>query len=274
MLFFSHEMFILYVDESGDPGAAGTKHQVVLGVGLHELQIQSITRRIEAVVKRHLPQRLHQANLHATDIRTGKRDFRGISKANRQKILEEVFGIIDEPASKGIALFASVVSKANLKSGENSYAIAIEDVYNRFDWFLKRAKADYGEQRGIVVVESTKLRGTVAPLLDGWRKGGTSWAASIERIVETPFFLDKGSTRLLDLADFFSWAVFRNYEFLDNSFFKMLEPHFRLGTQSILVGLRHQRASIGCGCPPCRERTTPQTYRAKRRSHSRPHRKP
>lgn len=257
-------MFILYVDESGDPGPKGTRHQAVLGIAVHELQVQALASHVQRAIRTHLPAKYHAVNLHATEIRSGKGDFRGIPKATRQKILDDIFNVIALPSAKGIGLFASVVNKANLKPNENPYRIALEDVYNRFDWFLKETKKTFGEQRGIVVVESTKLQGTVGPMLDGWRKKGTSWASNIVRIVETPFFLDKGNTRLLELADFYSWGLFRKYELLDDSYFKKLEPHFYCGTKSIRIGLRHQRAPGGCGCPPCAEWVREKIARTKR----------
>ena len=256
-------MFILYVDESGDPGSKGTRHQVVLGVAVHELQIAAINTQITQAIQAHLPSKLHGTNLHATDLKSGKKAFRGISFEIRRKVIGDIFEIANHVAAKGIGLFASVVTKANLKPGEDSYQVALEDVYNRFDWFLKECKKSHGEQRGIVVVESTKLQNTVGPMLDSWRAKGTSWASKIDRIVETPFFLDKGMTRLLELADFYSWGVFRKYEFLDDTYFKTLEPFFYGKQKDVRFGLRHQRAPGGCGCLPCRERATLRGKRTK-----------
>ena len=104
-------MHILYVDESGDTGtsAGSTKHLVLTGAAMPEAQWLDLTRLMDSIQAAHFPQAGGQIELHASPLRAGRGDFRGLPECACNAAVDAVFGKIGEPQN-GLTLFSSSVT--------------------------------------------------------------------------------------------------------------------------------------------------------------------
>jgi hypothetical protein len=92
--------------------------------------------------------------------------------------------------------------------------------------------------RGIVVFDEARpsLSREIRRLLAEFQAGGTRWAA-LGCIIETAFFFDSRSSRLMQISDFAAYAVYRWYEHTDDAYLKLINNKFdRLGSR--LHGLK------------------------------------
>ena len=86
-----------------------------------------------------------------------------------------------------------------------------------------------------------------------FRTTGASFGR-VKRLAEIPLFTDSKITRLLQLADFVAYAVYRRYESGDTQFFEMILPTFHEGS-GILHGVVHLHSDHrNCFCPACLSR--------------------
>src|ERR1039458_4846740 len=68
---------------------------------------------------------------------------------------------------------------------------------------------------------SNQLRG----LLARFQATGTRWE-KLSQVIETPFFFDSKTSRLMQIADFSAYAVFRWYESGDDSYLPKIHSKF------------------------------------------------
>lgn len=248
-------MYILYLDESGDPGTRNspTRHLVVSGAAIHEGQWDGLSQKLDEFQTLHFPALTEPVELHCGDARRGKKVFAGIPQEVRQAFLDEFYHLIGTHPL-GLVLFGTIVEKAALGSGEHPYERALEDIFSRFDLFLKRQFALNNPQKGMVVIDNTTLRVRLAPLLDRWRRQGTRWS-TIRNIIETTFFLDSRASRMVQIADFCASAVFQYYEHDDARAFNALVRKFDRDPETGKIhGLRHITRNSTCGCLACLQR--------------------
>jgi hypothetical protein len=97
-----------------------------------------------------------------------------------------------------------------------------------FDYFLKR-KQKQAERvvRSIVVFDEARpsLTREIRRLLAEFQVAGTRWG-SLGCIIETAFFFDSRSSRLMQIADFAAYALYRWYEAGDKSYLKIIYNRF------------------------------------------------
>ena len=70
-------MYLLYLDESGNPDDPADKHFVLGGIAVFERVTFFLATDVEAVQKKHFPGR-PPIDFHASHIRAGKGFWRGI----------------------------------------------------------------------------------------------------------------------------------------------------------------------------------------------------
>lgn len=212
-----------------------------------------LVSKMDEFQTQHFPSLTEPVELHCHDTRHGKHLFAGISREKRLDFLDEFYGLIANHPM-GVVLFATTIDKDALNPGEHPYERALEDIFSRFDLFLRRQFANNNPQKGIIVIDNTTLRNRLLPLLDRWRRQGTRWAA-IRNIIETTFFLDSRASRLVQVADFCASAVFQYYERSDTRAFNMLVRKFDREMESGKIhGLRHITRNASCGCLACLQR--------------------
>jgi hypothetical protein len=97
-----------------------------------------------------------------------------------------------------------------------------------FNYFLKKLQHRSGRpERGIVVIDesSPALSNQLRTLLAQFQATGTRWTA-LGQVIETPFFFDSKTSRIMQIADFTSYSVFRWYESNDDSYIKKIIHKF------------------------------------------------
>ena len=236
-------MHILYVDESGDGGSAqgSSRHLVLCGVAMHEGQWRSLTRRLDEIKADSFPTAGAFLEFHASEMRTGARSFRGLPRPARTKAIQAVYELVSQ--TPGLTLFAAVIDKpafaAKYGGRVDLYRGAFEGLSTMFNFFLERKQRQSQRVgRGIVVFDEARpsLSREIRRLLAEFQAGGTRWA-SLGCIIETAFFFDSRSSRLMQIADFSAYAVYRWYEHGDDSYLRLIYGKFdRQGTK--LHGLK------------------------------------
>jgi len=79
-------MYLLYLDESGDPnGWQIQKHFVLGGVAIHEGQIYTLNQKLDAIQKQYFPGISFPISFHATEIMRGKAHFKDFAPNIREK---------------------------------------------------------------------------------------------------------------------------------------------------------------------------------------------
>lgn len=128
---------------------------------------------------------------------------------------------------------------------------AFERVCTQFEFFLRRFYADRpeNEQRGVMILDHASYERDLGALIESFRKIGTG-ATKIHNIIDAPFFASSSSTRLLQVADFVSYAVYRRYEAADTRYFDLIAHRFDKDA-GICHGLAHLSAASNCMCPAC-----------------------
>ena len=89
-------------------------------------------------------------------------------------------------------------------------------------------------------------------LMEQFHSYGTRFT-SIYNIVEAPFCVDSASTRLLQVADFVSYAMYRRYETGDARYIDLINHRFD-ELDGVCHGLAHATSNSTCMCPACLSR--------------------
>lgn len=250
-------MYLLYVDESGEPNDPTQKHFVMGGVAVFERQIYHLSQAIDNAQQFFFPNSTESIEFHASDIyRHNKEPWHSLSSNKRQEVLSHVYRIISESHSLGVVLFGIVVDKSML-TGEDVVYRTFEEMCNRFDLYLARLHDEDNEQRGIMILDESRYESRLKELLSSYQKTGTRFG-TIFNIPECPVFTDSKVTRMLQIADFCSWAIYRRYEHGDSSHLdKIINKFDKVG--NIIHGLVHITHNRNCTCTYCltRKLTSP-----------------
>lgn len=248
-------MYVFYIDESGDPGT-GTRNFVLAAVGVHEGQWQSVAGKMDDLQTKYFPNLTEPIELHSYDARHGQGIFKGMPKEERQAFETELYDMIRAHPS-GLVLFGIIIDKPSRPPDEAPYDRALEDLISRLDLSLKRRFAMGDPQKGTIVIDNTTLRDRLRPLFDRWRRQGTRWGATYN-LIETIFFLESGSSRIVQIADFVAGAVFQSYEHGKSAAFQSIMRKFERDPDTGKIhGLRHVTSDRSCGCFACLQRAFP-----------------
>ena len=249
-------MYLLYLDESGNEDEPADKHFVLGGVAIFERQTFYLSRDLDAVQTRHFPG-LPPVEFHASAIRGGKGFWRDIEREKKEEILQDIAGVISA-ANPEVSLFAAVIEKSNTLYGERAVEQATEAVCNRFDIFLMRLfREGNNPQRGLLIFSEGRFTKRAKVWVRGFKELGTRWGI-LRNLTDIPYFASTRETRLLQLADFVSHAVFQLYERRDPTFVAPFLHRFTR-QEGILHGLVHYRTDLRstCDCPACYSRANP-----------------
>ena len=226
---------------------------MVAGLIAFERNIYFLARGINRIQNKYFPDYqgqvfFHASSLHAPEKRVPE-PFNTLSKQERDSIASEVYEVISDSHARIIA----VAIEKEAISGD-PYERGFEEIVNRFDLFLRRIMRDTNEdQRGLVVVAESSYRENLELLANRIATEGHRWGA-IHNLADIPYFVPAKSTRLLQLADFVSNAVFSRYESGHSKYFDQIAPKFDQDAGR-LHGLVHiTRDRDNCYCPACVQR--------------------
>jgi hypothetical protein len=177
-------------------------------------------------------------------------DYIHLTQSERLAVL---WDIADRVGGWGFArLFAECIDKIHfdpLRTQRSVDEQAFEQVVSRFHHYLMRTQQDDQQRYGLLVHDNNETMAKKhTDLMRHFHSQGTLWTR-VDRIIETPLFVDSKLTRMIQLSDLCSYALRRYVEKGEDDLFNRIFARAdRLGAAA--VGIRHYTAS-GCACVIC-----------------------
>ena len=252
-------MYLLYLDASGTPDSTNEENFVLGGIAVFERRIYWLTQSFNQIEQSYFPDRSEPLEFHASVIRARREEpWTSMPLKQRQQVMNDVYSVVSEESYPGLVAFAAAIHRASLPEGEQPLPRAFEEICRRFDLFLSRRRTEEDDiQRGLVILDACRASemGTFRALWTEYSVGGTRWGR-FRNLTDIPLFADSRATRMLQLADFCSYAVYRRYESGDTSYLdKIIDRFDQKG--GIIHGLFHFTADHhNCWCPACSSRRT------------------
>lgn len=180
-----------------------------------------------------------------------ERPYIHLTLAERQDVARE---IADSISGWGSArLFAECIDKTYfdpVRIGCTADEQAFEQIVSRFEQYVESTDEPGDRRFGLLVHDNNP---TVArkhtELMRRFHQRGTLWTR-IERLIETPLFVDSKLTRMVQIADLCAYSLRRYLENQEPEIFSrvFLRAH---RIQNRVVGIRHFTGA-NCGCDICR----------------------
>jgi hypothetical protein len=248
-------VYLLYLDESGNPDDPADRNFVLGGVAVFERQTYFLSSKLDEVQTKHFPG-IPPLEFHASDIRSGKGFWRGVERERKTAVLRDISNVLASANDPGVILFGAVIEKNAAVYGEEAVRLATEQVCKRFDTFLARQYQEHNNpQRGLLVFAESHYKHRAKVWVRGFRQLGTQWGV-LRNLSDIPYFASTKETRLLQLADFVAHSIFLLYERNDDSLSKIIVSRFDQ-KDGVLHGLVHvSDARAKCPCPACLSRRT------------------
>jgi len=246
---FSH-MYLLYLDDSGSVQNASDRHIVLAGLAVFERQTYWLSNSLDNLAAKAWPENPSSLEFRGTDIRGGKKHWRGIEKEDRLSFYRDAMSILS--ASRQVHIFAAAVHKAAL-SPNDPMEFAFEQICNRFDRFLGRLHNNGNTQRGLIILDKSTYETSLQQLAIDFKTVGHRWGLT-RNLSDVPLFVDSKATRMIQYADMVAHAVRRYYEQGDSSLFDIFSNRID-SVGGVLHGLTHY-TPIGerCDCLACRRK--------------------
>jgi len=248
----------MYVDESGgDDSSASNEYFVLGGLVAFERAPFHICSEVDGIQEEFFPSATGPIEFRASAIWSGNGEpWNSMPKPERGRLMNRMYQFIAN--RDDLTLFAIPMHKASFPS-DHPMQKACEEMAGHFDRYLENFEIDkpqHGRQRGLMIFDQSKHEKTVQALLAQYRTTGASFGR-IKRLTEVPLFTDSKITRMLQLADFVAYAVFKNYERADGQFLNTILKRFYQSAGK-LHGLFHLVAKYQeCYCPACLTRRLP-----------------
>ncbi len=182
-----------------------------------------------------------------------------LTHAQRTQLLRE---LADEIGSWHDArLFAEAVNKAAMPPGANIFEKAFEQLVTRFHTFLTKREDQRVNRGGTTSAQSLDNCGlliednnetvakNITALMRRFHAQGTLWA-TVERIIETPLFVDSSLTSMVQMADLCAYATRRFFENAEEDLFDRIFGRFDQA-RGKAVGIRHYVGAQPCWCKVC-----------------------
>jgi Protein of unknown function (DUF3800) len=244
-------MHLLYLDDSGSVGNPSDKHVILAGMAIHEKRGHWLSQSLNDLAHRVWPGS-SSLEFRGTDIRGGKKHWRGIGKAEREQVYKEALGIIAASPKDGVRLFAAAVHKIAC-SPDDPMEFAFEQMCSRFDRFLTRLHRKGDTQRGLIILDKSSYETSLQGLAKDFAIDGHRWG-DLHNIAEVPLFVDSTATRLIQFADLIAHAVRRYYDAGDDSLFNIIKDRFDSEGGVVHGLIHHKPQEEACGCHYCRQR--------------------
>jgi hypothetical protein len=186
-------------------------------------------------------------------------DYINLTHKQRMRLLQD---LADEIGSwTNARLFAEAVDKTAVTPGTDVFEKSFEQLVTRFHTFLSKRESERLNRGGTVSARSVDNYGlliednneTVAKnltnLMRRFHAQGTLWA-NVERIIETPLFVDSSLTSMVQMADLCAYATRRYFENNETDLFDRIADRFDKANQKV-VGIRHYVGAKNCTCKVC-----------------------
>lgn len=188
--------------------------------------------------------------------------WRRVSRAKRMAVGDALLGLIGSWQHQGsgsaILPFAVIVDRGRTETPiEHGYA----ELLYRFDKRLRTRRKGGDGHNCVLVADRGQYEAAITSWVEAARsrpRGRSGEKRRLHALVETPFFVDSRSTRLMQLADLVSYALFRAYNADDWAWADHLVPSIRAQRGALL----HIAENPGCVCVVCE---SAQARRSRRR---------
>jgi hypothetical protein len=237
-------MYLLYVDESGNPDDQETRYFVFGGVAVFEREVYWISDEVNRLAATHFPN--SEIEFHAQAISSHRDEpWHSCPTTTRNQIIDELCAIL---ARRRVVLFGVAVQKS---LAQEVVGRAFEEICNRCDLFLRRLHSQGETQRALIIFDESRYESRLQTLLAEYRSLGTRYGTPVRNFAEVPLFANSRATRLLQLADLVAYAIFRRYERGDTRLLDRIISKFDTDN-GVIHGLVHltDRGST-CTCPAC-----------------------
>jgi len=241
-------MYIVYIDESGTQAEA--RYFVVAGLSCFERSTYFLAQNLDQIQARYFPGHNEPIQFHAWMLRAPEQrvpePFTQLTREQRRSLADDVYDLISESKAR---IFAIAMEKSILE-GE-PYSRGFEEIVNRFDRMLTRIFRERGEpQRGLMVLSDSSYRENLRTLAQQIWSQGHRWG-EVHNMADVPYFAPARASRLLQLADFVSNAVYGRFEHGYARDFDKI-AHLIDRESNRLHGLVHiARDRRICQCPAC-----------------------
>ena len=240
-------MHILYLDDSGSVRNATDRHIILAGVSVFEQSGHWLSQQLDRLAERLWPDNPASLEFHGTEIYSGKKQWRGIKRDDREAAYREALSFLVQ--SRNTRLFCAAVHRGGA-GDTDPMELAFEHLVSRFDRMLGRFHKGGNTQRGLIVLDETSYETSLQALATQFRQQGHKWG-QLYNLAEVPLFVNSKATRLIQYADLVAHACRRYFETWDDTYFNIIRKSFdSVGGQ--LHGLIH-RVPPGerCACYSC-----------------------
>ena len=169
-----------------------------------------------------------------------------LTLAERQGLVKELASLI---ARWGVVrLFAECIDKVHFdptRANQSVHEQALEQLVSRFERYLQ----NLGSEFGLLVHDNNPTYAKRhTDLVRTFLQKGTLWT-TVERVIETPLFVDSQLTGMVQLADLCAYSLRRYLENGETELFELIFSRAdRLG--DTVVGVRHFTGA-DCTCAIC-----------------------
>jgi hypothetical protein len=243
-------MYLLYLDDSGSAGNKDETHLVLGGISIFEAQADWVTRKLDELAESIDPKNPQDIEFHASEIFARKIEpWKSMGYEEARGIIKAVLRILADSYQTANA-FACAVHKDSYPLSD-PMELAFEDLCKRFDIYLDNLRLGGDRQRGLIILDESTCETALQEMARKFRRLGTSWGA-IRNLADIPFFVSSRASRVVQLADHISYAVFRRYNSGDAQYFDIISPKFFSSSDGVIHGLAHKQRNISnCMCLAC-----------------------
>jgi len=254
----------LYLDESGDPTTwLAQKHFVLGGIAVFEGWVWRLADELDKIQARYFPNLAFQIPFHASAVSSGHERFRTLDEQKRRELMNDVYKCIATARFPNLVAFATALNESCVQSGSQVLRDTFQDVCQRFNTFLVRQYKSGRPSKGMLIMDAAH-ESRYRELITDFRRKGTAYGL-LDNIVDVPYFGRRHDTRMIQLADFCAYAVFRYYDYNDDDHLNMVLPRFdRRAPGGPPEGLKHITEEKDCPCVACSWRHGRQRTRFRR----------
>jgi hypothetical protein len=156
-------------------------------------------------------------------------------------------------------LFGEAFDKMSLASRpahlSSPYEQAFENIVSRFNYFLVNRFKDVPVYGLIVPDNNETVARKLSDMMRRFHQNGTLWT-TLDRVIETPFFIDSKFTNMIQIADICGYATRRFFDYGETGLFDYIYNRYDR-VKSRVVGLRHYVPHKECRCRVCIDHSRP-----------------
>lgn len=239
-------MHLFFLDESGTPpGPNGYKdtYFVMGGIVIPDGVWHKVRDAIHGMKVRHKLKGELKWRYFAKHNNELSNPMAGLPQEQRNEIRTEIYHIICGIKSLKFMACVSCIEAAyqlpSVRTSDDLYHFTYKPLSERFQYYLQDLSRIVGRtETGIIVADhrssaqDARFRSAHERLL----RADSDVASQYPNLVESLFFLPSEISVGVQLADMVAGAVWRKYEKGDDSFYAMLEPSLRKGSNGATEG--------------------------------------